>query len=92
MYHIAGYTCDFDIIEKTIPIQDGDHFNLYKWVFPPDVQPSTLAMIGYVKTIGGKHPTYELQARWAARFVTTSSQYSFFVIFLEDLNLVSDNK
>ena len=41
--------------------------SLYKYVFPPELDRPTLAIIGLVQPLGSIMPVSELQARWATR-------------------------
>lgn len=41
--------------------------DLFKFVFPPHLKHSTLAMVGFVQPIGAIMPVAEMQARWVAR-------------------------
>ena len=45
----------------------GNKASLYKYVFPPDLERNTLAVIGLVQPLGAIMPISELQARWATR-------------------------
>jgi len=42
-------------------------FSLYKYMFAPDLQPQTLAIIGCVAPRGPVQPVLEMQGRFAAR-------------------------
>jgi len=41
--------------------------NLYKYMFAPDLQPQTLAIIGCIAPWGPVQPVLEMQGRFAAR-------------------------
>ena len=41
--------------------------DLYKYTFPPDLSPGTLAVIGCIQPWGAINPISELQCRWACR-------------------------
>ena len=64
----TGYIFGFPFIElKDLEVKN-NQVNLYKLVFPPDVQPKgSLAVIGCFQPVGGFIPISELQARWAIR-------------------------
>lgn len=51
-----------------IPIED-NNVNLYKFVFPPDLLHSTLAVIGLVVPLGALGPVSEMQSRWVAQIL-----------------------
>lgn len=41
--------------------------SLYKYIFPPELEQPTLAIIGLVQPLGAIMPISEMQARWATR-------------------------
>ena len=46
----------------------GNRVDLYKFVFPPDLQHPTLAVIACIQPVGGSITAVgEMQCRWAAR-------------------------
>lgn len=63
----TGYIVDFTYLEKGIVEVVENKMNLFKEVFPPDLQPATLAVIGLFRAFGSVHPPAELQCRWATR-------------------------
>ena len=66
---ITGYETEYPFLDEDLRIMEDDKLNLYKWVFQPDIVPGTLAMIGCIRPIGGHFPSFELQARWATRYM-----------------------
>lgn len=62
----TGYDYKFSFLDETILKLDNNDTDLYKYVFPPERQP-TLAVIGLIQAIGSVMPIAEIQARWAAR-------------------------
>ena len=65
--YATGYEFGFPFVEhKALTVVKND-VNLYKLVFPPDIHPSTLAVIGLVQPIGPTFPIAEMQCRWAVR-------------------------
>jgi dimethylaniline monooxygenase (N-oxide forming) len=64
----TGYIFGFPFIEHSgLEVKD-NKVNLYKLVFPPDLEPlGSLAVIGCFQPLGGLIPCAELQARWAIR-------------------------
>ena len=66
--YATGYNFAFPFLKTTkFEVPSGGKSPLYKFVFPADVVPPTLAVIGFVFAIGGFAPVVELQCRWAAR-------------------------
>ena len=63
----TGYVFGFPFIEHPDLEVKNNKASLYKYTFPPDITPSTLAVIGYVQPLGALNPITELQCRWATR-------------------------
>lgn len=69
----TGYVFGFPFVDhKSLTVVKND-VNLYKLVFPPDIRPSTLAVIGCVQPRGPTFPIAEMQCRWATRVFKVSS-------------------
>jgi dimethylaniline monooxygenase (N-oxide forming) len=65
--YATGYVFGFPYIDhKALTVVNND-VNFYKFVFPPDIQPSTLAVIGCIQPVGAIFPISELQCRWVVR-------------------------
>ena len=63
----TGYIFGFPFIDKdVIDVQD-NQVDLYKYVFPPDLEHPTLAVIGCIQPLGAIMPISEMQCRWATR-------------------------
>ncbi|XP_037662918.1 flavin-containing monooxygenase 5-like [Choloepus didactylus] len=62
----TGYTLSFPFLENDSTVLD-DHYSMYKFVFPPQLEKPTLAFIGILQPVGATIPTSELQSRWAVR-------------------------
>jgi dimethylaniline monooxygenase (N-oxide forming) len=70
----TGYEFGFPFVDhKALTVVKND-VSLYKLVFPPDIRPSTLAVIGCVQPAGPTFPIAEMQCRWATRVFKVSSQ------------------
>ena len=95
--YATGFVFGFPFIEHPdLEVKD-NKASLYKYAFPPDIVPSTLAVIGYVQPLGAINPISELQCRWATRIFKVSfpthdiiryiNSYAFLVIcmYLSDL-------
>ncbi|XP_019503343.1 PREDICTED: dimethylaniline monooxygenase [N-oxide-forming] 2 isoform X1 [Hipposideros armiger] len=63
----TGYTFSFPFLEESLVKVEENMVSLYKYMFPPHLEKSTLACIGLIQPLGSIFPTVELQARWATR-------------------------
>ncbi|GIX93648.1 flavin-containing monooxygenase 5 [Caerostris darwini] len=63
----TGYTWNFPFLEEGVIVKEGDKINLYKLMFPPHLEPATLAVLGFILPFGPGFPIVELQCRWVAQ-------------------------
>ncbi|KAL1769631.1 hypothetical protein HispidOSU_001722 [Sigmodon hispidus] len=63
----TGYEFSFPFFEEPLRSLCTKKFMLYKRVFPPNLERSTLAIIGLISLTGSILAGTELQARWATR-------------------------
>jgi dimethylaniline monooxygenase (N-oxide forming) len=63
----TGYTFGFPFLEKEVVNVQNNVVELYKYIFPPHLQPHTLAIIGCVQPVGSLNPISEMQSRLATR-------------------------
>nr|UYQ90856.1 flavin-containing monooxygenase 2 [Sus scrofa] len=63
----TGYTFSFPFLEDPLVKVEDNMVLLYKYMFPPQLEKSTLACIGLIQPLGSIFPTVELQARWVTR-------------------------
>lgn len=63
----TGYKFSFPFLEEPVVKQGHNMVSLYKYMFLPHLEKSTLACIGLIQPLGSIFPTVELQARWATR-------------------------
>uniref|UniRef100_A0A8D0KPD9 Flavin-containing monooxygenase n=1 Tax=Salvator merianae TaxID=96440 RepID=A0A8D0KPD9_SALMN len=63
----TGYSYSFPFIEEGVIKTKDYYIPLYKFVFPPNLEKPTLAIIGLLQPLGAIMPISELQARWATR-------------------------
>ncbi|MBV99850.1 Dimethylaniline monooxygenase [N-oxide-forming] 2, partial [Eschrichtius robustus] len=63
----TGYTFSFPFLEDPLVKVENNMVSLYKYMFPPHLEKSTLACIGLIQPLGSIFPTVELQARWVTR-------------------------
>ncbi|XP_069793863.1 flavin-containing monooxygenase 5-like isoform X2 [Narcine bancroftii] len=63
----TGYIFAFPFLDESVIKVDRNNVFLYKYVFPPQLEQKTLAIIGLIQPLGAIMPISELQARWATR-------------------------
>lgn len=62
----TGYNYDFPYLPKNVMYKTGHRMGLYKHVFPPTLEHTTLAVVGFIHALGAIMPQAEMQARWVA--------------------------
>ena len=65
--YATGYIISFPFIDEEIIKVTNNKVNLFKYVFPPDLKPATLAVIGCFQPLGSIMPLAEMQGRWTAK-------------------------
>ena len=68
----TGFKFGFPFIKHPALEVKENAVNLFKYVFPPDIKPGTLAVIGCIQPVGAIMPISEIQCRWAARVFSVS--------------------
>ncbi|KAM4548042.1 flavin-containing monooxygenase 5-like isoform 1-T1 [Odontesthes bonariensis] len=63
----TGYRFSFPFLPSHVVSVSENRTSLYKYVFPPELERPTLAVIGLVQPLGAIMPISEMQARWATR-------------------------
>lgn len=63
----TGYRFSFPFLASQVVSVSDNKASLYKYVFPPELERPTLAIIGLVQPLGAIMPISEMQARWATR-------------------------
>lgn len=63
----TGYKTNFPFLPPSFYEETQGELMLYKRLFPPSLQPPTLAIMGLFQTKGPIMPVVEMQARWAVR-------------------------
>ncbi|XP_031696127.1 dimethylaniline monooxygenase [N-oxide-forming] 5-like [Anarrhichthys ocellatus] len=63
----TGYRFSFPFLASQVVSVSENKASLYKYVFPPELDRPTLAIIGLVQPLGAIIPISEMQARWATR-------------------------
>ncbi|XP_010604157.1 dimethylaniline monooxygenase [N-oxide-forming] 3 isoform X2 [Fukomys damarensis] len=65
----TGYGYAYPFLDESIIRSRNNVVTLFKGIFPPQLEKSTLAVIGLVQSLGAAIPTTDLQARWAAQVI-----------------------
>ncbi|XP_008586860.1 PREDICTED: dimethylaniline monooxygenase [N-oxide-forming] 3 [Galeopterus variegatus] len=65
----TGYSFAYPFLDDSIIKGRNNEVTLFKGIFPPLLGKSTLAVIGFVQSLGAAIPTTDLQARWAAKVI-----------------------
>ncbi|XP_043075496.1 flavin-containing monooxygenase 5-like [Puntigrus tetrazona] len=63
----TGYTFSFPFLSSHVIPVSNNKASLYKYVYPPELERPTLAVIGLIQPLGAIMPISEMQARWATR-------------------------
>jgi len=63
----TGYIFGFPFLDKDVIEVKENNVKLFKYMFPPELEKPTLAVIGCIQPIGAIMPISELQCRLAAR-------------------------
>lgn len=63
----TGYTFAFPFLDDSVIQVYKNSVSLYKYIFPTDLEKTTVAIIGLIQPLGAIMPISELQARWATR-------------------------
>lgn len=69
----TGYSYAYTFLDESIIKNRNNEIILFKGVFPPLLEKSTIAVIGFVQSLGAAIPTVDLQSRWAARVIKGKS-------------------
>ncbi|XP_012513247.1 PREDICTED: dimethylaniline monooxygenase [N-oxide-forming] 3 isoform X1 [Propithecus coquereli] len=65
----TGYDSAYPFLDDSIIKSRNNEVTLFKGIFPPLLEKSTMAVIGLVQSLGAAIPTADLQARWAAQVI-----------------------
>ncbi|XP_055933103.1 dimethylaniline monooxygenase [N-oxide-forming] 2-like [Argiope bruennichi] len=63
----TGYTWKFPFLEDDVIVKEEGRINLYKCMFPTQLEHGTLVLIGFILPYGPGFPLGELQCRWATQ-------------------------
>lgn len=75
----TGYMFGFPFLDKGVTDVKENKVNLFKYMFPPDLEKQTLAIIGCFQPLGAIMPISEMQCRLATRVFKVGSQHSFLI-------------
>ncbi|KAL5012746.1 hypothetical protein ScPMuIL_011297 [Solemya velum] len=65
----TGYIFGFPFIDKSVFEVENNKLNLFKYMFLPEIEMQTMAVIGCVQPIGSTIPIAEMQSRLACRVI-----------------------
>ncbi|XP_059196503.1 flavin-containing monooxygenase 5-like [Centropristis striata] len=82
----TGYRFSFPFLASHVVSVSDNKASLYKFVFPPELERPTLAIIGLVQPLGAIMPVSEMQARWATRVFKDSIKLPSVTAMLEDIH------
>ncbi|XP_074492041.1 flavin-containing monooxygenase 5-like [Sebastes fasciatus] len=80
----TGYRFSFPFLDSHVASVSENKASLYKYVFPPELDHPTLAIIGLVQPLGASMPISEMQARWATRVFKGSVKLPSVASMLKD--------
>ncbi|CAJ1060084.1 LOW QUALITY PROTEIN: flavin-containing monooxygenase 5-like [Xyrichtys novacula] len=81
----TGYRFSFPFLSSQVTTVSDNKASLYKYVFPPELQRPTLAIIGLVQPLGAIMPVSEMQARWSTRVFKGCSKLPSMDNMLKDI-------
>ncbi|XP_071751654.2 flavin-containing monooxygenase 5-like [Centroberyx gerrardi] len=81
----TGYSFSFPFLASQVLSVSGNKSTLYKYVFPPELDRPTLAIIGLVQPLGAIMPISEMQARWATRVFKGCNKLPSMAVMLKDV-------
>lgn len=81
----TGFKFSFPFLSDSLLCPKERYIPLYKYVFPPTVNPGTLAIIGALRVNGPVPPLTEIQSRWAVSIFTGKSKLPDRQTMVEDI-------
>lgn len=81
----TGFKFSFPFLSDGLLCPKERYIPLYKYVFPPTVNPGTLAIIGALRVNGPVPPLTEIQSRWAVSIFTGKSKLPDRQTMVEDI-------
>lgn len=81
----TGYNFSFPFLSDKILCSKEKYIPLYKYVFPPNLKPSSLAIVGALRVNGPVPPLSEIQCRWAANVFAGKANLPDMQTMLDDV-------
>lgn len=78
--YATGYLFGFPFVDHAGLRVTRNEVDLFKYVFPPDIRPSTIAIIGCIQPTGALFPISELQCRWATMIFKVSALLAYYML------------
>uniref|UniRef100_A0A2K5X3X3 Dimethylaniline monooxygenase [N-oxide-forming] 3 n=1 Tax=Macaca fascicularis TaxID=9541 RepID=A0A2K5X3X3_MACFA len=88
----TGYSYAYTFLDESIIKNRNHEIILFKGVFPPLLEKSTIAVIGFVQSLGAAIPTVDLQSRWAARVIKGTCTLPSMEDMMNDINEKMERK
>ncbi|CAB1414878.1 unnamed protein product [Pleuronectes platessa] len=86
----TGYSFSFPFLASLVVSVSENKASLYKFVFPPELDRPTLAIIGLVQPLGAIMPISEMQCRWATRVFKGCAKLPSVAAMLNDVQCKQD--
>ncbi|XP_019936740.2 flavin-containing monooxygenase 5-like [Paralichthys olivaceus] len=86
----TGYRFSFPFLASLVVSVSDNKASLYKYVFPPELDRPTLAIIGLVQPLGAIMPISEIQSRWATRVFKGCVKLPSVAAMLKDVQCKQD--
>lgn len=81
----TGYNFSFPFLSDKILCSKEKYIPLYKYVFPPNLKPRSLAIVGALRVNGPVPPISEIQCRWAANVFAGKANLPDMQTMLDDV-------
>uniref|UniRef100_A0A8D0HFP4 Dimethylaniline monooxygenase [N-oxide-forming] n=1 Tax=Sphenodon punctatus TaxID=8508 RepID=A0A8D0HFP4_SPHPU len=88
----TGYNISFPFLEESLVKVENKQASLYKYIFLPQLERPTLAVIGLIRPLGPVMPVVEIQARWVTRVFKGLSNLPPVSTMMEEVNEMKKNK
>lgn len=88
----TGFKYCFPFLDSSLIEVKGNRVDLYKHLFPPNLEHNTLVLVGIMQQIGAVFPISELQCRLSTRvFKVKSFSYCLYIINIYGLYIYDMN-
>ncbi|KAJ6653880.1 hypothetical protein lerEdw1_008628 [Lerista edwardsae] len=88
----TGYKSSFPFLDESVIKFETKYASLYKYIFPPQLEKPTIAVIGYIKPLGAIMSVAEIQARWVTRVFKGLCKLPPVNTMMEEVNEKKKNK